>query len=85
MSANQNNVNLHIEELVLESIPPSDSNRITAVVQEELARLLGQGEFPVQNSSLEHMDGGGFQMKTGESTESTGIQIARSLYRGMKK
>lgn len=81
-------IDLHIEKTVLEGFSIPDQPRIASVVQRELHRLLSQGELPAilkQNGSIEQLDGTSFQAKAGESIESTGIQIAHSLYGGLKR
>lgn len=72
----------------MEGFSLPDQPRIASVVQRELHRLLSQGELPAilrQNGSIEQLDGASFQTKASESIESTGVQIARSLYRGLKR
>ena len=81
-------IDLHIEKMVLEGFSLPDQPRIASVVQRELHRLLSQGEPPwilKQNGSIEQLDGGSFQAKAGEGIESTGNQIAQSLYGGLKQ
>jgi hypothetical protein len=86
-SAPQNrNIDLHIEELVLDGFSVSDGNRITAVVQQELRRLLSYGELPsglTRNGNISRLDGGSIQIERGATAEMTGKQIAQNLYRGL--
>lgn len=88
-SAPQQNrmIELHIDELILEGFPVSDPNRITSVVQQELHRLLSQGELPSRmkrNGDIERLDGGAIQIEPRTTPENTGVRIARSLYGGLQ-
>jgi hypothetical protein len=80
------NIDLHIEELVLDGFPAQDKELITLAMQQEITRLINNGKTPaalIQNNNLSRIDGGSFQVKPGDSPGTTGIQIARSLYRGL--
>lgn len=89
MNANtKHNIELHIEKLVLDGFPAVDQHRIAAAVEKELSRLLGTGEIPEglkRNDLMEKVDGGTLEIGPGNSAESTGIGIARSIYGGLKK
>jgi len=82
------NINIHIEELVLDGFPVSDQNRITAALQQELHRLLGQGELPVmlrRDGSVVRLDGGTVRLESGATPETMGKQVAQSLYGGLQR
>lgn len=89
MNPNQRrNVELHIEELVLDGFPSQDRNHIASVVQQELHRLLSQGELPqgmMRNNNIARLDGGTISVEPQATTESTGASIARNLYGGLQQ
>ena len=79
-------IELHIEELVLYGFEHADRQRIAEAVQEELARLLEENEMPEifeQQGEHPHLSGGAFIVRTGERPESIGIQIGETLYQGI--
>jgi hypothetical protein len=80
------NIELHIEELVLHGFSPGDRRGIAGAVERELAKLLEEKGTPVVNSGeIDRLDGGSFRVVQGSKPESTGAQIARAVYRGMKR
>ena len=61
---------------------------MASVVQQELYRLLSQGNPPAmlrQNGSVEQLDGGTIQMEGGATVEMIGRRIAQSLYGGLQR
>ena len=89
MTANQKrNIELHIEELVLDGFPSQDKDHIASVVQQELHRLLSQGQLPqelMRNNSIAQLDGGTIHIEPHATPDSTGAGIARNLYGGLQK
>jgi hypothetical protein len=81
-------IELYIEELVLHGFAQADKHRIATAVQEELARLFkaqGMPTGPEQGIHREHLDGGSFNVRTGESADSIGVHIGKAVYEGIKK
>jgi hypothetical protein len=78
-------IDLHIEELVLDGFPPGDRHRIGAALVRELTRLLTErGVDSIGQGEAARLDGGTFEMQPGGRPERTGVQIAQSVFRGMK-
>lgn len=87
MGMKKQNIELHIEELVLHGFPPGDRRSIGGAVERELAMLIAEKGAPaalVNGGEIEKLDGGSFQAVQGSKPEATGAQIARAIYRGMK-
>jgi hypothetical protein len=81
-------IDVHIEELVLHGFAPAERDRIAEAVQLELSRLMtakGQANFLKKPLSLERIDGGAFKVQAGAKPDTTGTQIARAVYRGMRQ
>jgi hypothetical protein len=81
-------ITLHIEELILHGFPARDRNQIARAVENELVRLLGQGEMPRSFSHggmIPKIDGGTFRIKYGATPQMIGEQISRNLYGGLKR
>jgi hypothetical protein len=81
-------VEVQIEELVLHGFAPGDRHAIADAVQRELAQLIGEGQLPVSHGNpvaLKQIDAGTFQVKAGSKPENSGVQIARSVIRGMRQ
>jgi len=82
------NVDLHIEELVLHGLDHVNRYRFGEAVKGELTRLLTEQGVP---SSLSHsgdfarLDSGDFELKPGSKPEVIGAQVAQSIYRGFTK
>ncbi len=79
-------IELHIEELILYGFKHADRQRIAEAVQEELTRLLKENELPEifeQQREHPHLNVGSFTVRTGERPESIGIHIGEALYQGM--
>ena len=80
-------IELHIEELVLHGFPPRDRQRIASALREELTRLLAD---PAAHATLAasreipRLDGGSFQVAANTKPAAIGVQVARSLHRGLK-
>ncbi len=81
-------VEVHIDELVLHGFAPSDRHAIAQAVQRELARLIGEGQLPLSQGNsvaLKQIDAGTFQVKADSKPANSGVQIARSVFRGMRQ
>jgi hypothetical protein len=77
------NIDLHIEELVLHGFAPEDRYRIGAAVERELARLLAERGVPpglAAGAEIAGLDGGAFQVAPGARPEAIGAQVAQAVY-----
>ena len=82
------NIELHIEELVLDGFQSQNKQHIASAVQQELHRLLSQGQLPqglTRNNNIARLDGGTIQVEKHATSEITGHKIARKLYGGLQK
>jgi hypothetical protein len=80
------NVELHIEELVLRGFAPGDRYRIGDAMERELARLLAERGTPpslARGSGIERLDGGAFEVAHGSKSEAVGVQVAQAIYGGL--
>ena len=80
------NVDLHIEELVLHGFEPADHNRIGEAVQRELSRLFVEEGVPpslARESGIDRVDGGAFEAQPGSGAEDIGALVARAVYGGL--
>jgi hypothetical protein len=87
MNLNSVDLDLNIEELVLSGFPGQDRDRIMQAVQVELERLIRENGIPAalsRGGELARLDGGSFEANPGSSPEEIGIQVARSLYGGLR-
>ncbi len=67
---------------------PGDRHAIADAVQVELARLMQAGALLVRGQNelaFKRMDAGAFQVKRGSKAESSGTQIARSVFRSLRQ
>ncbi|MCK5217851.1 MAG: hypothetical protein KAJ93_08680 [Methanosarcinales archaeon] len=83
-----NNIELHIEKLVLHGFKPGDRHRIGQAVELELTRMLTEQGLPlslVNNEEFAQLNGGTFNMSPNSRPETIGSQVAQSVYRGFKK
>jgi hypothetical protein len=80
-------VEVHIEELVLHGFAPEDRYRIGEAVEKELAILLARQGIPSLKDGLEieDMNAGKITVARGAVPEATGAQIARAVYKEMRK
>jgi hypothetical protein len=81
-------IDLHIEELVLHGFAARDRHRIAAAVQQELSRLMaaeGQANLLKSPLSLEAINAGAFQVQANTKPQAAGTQIARAVYRSMRR
>lgn len=78
-------INLHIEKLVIDGLRDLNRHHVGAAVQNELSRLLGSQHLPdslTQSSSIKAIDAKPIGKVSSERR--LGLQIADSVYRGMK-
>ncbi|GET39211.1 hypothetical protein [Microseira wollei] len=83
-----NNIELHIEELVLHGMGGSDRYLIGEALQQELTRLLSEKGLPpslAQGGEIARINAGEFEMKSGAKPEAIGIQIAHKIYGGLRE
>lgn len=80
-------VKLRIGELVLSGVDPKDAPRVSTALKRELVRLLAERGLP---DGLEaagrrgRLDGGELSSDPDSTPEGTGVQIARTVYKGME-
>ena len=77
------NVELHIEELVLQGFPPGDYHLIGDAAQHELSRLFIERGVPpslARGGETQRLDAGSFEVSPGQTTETIGARVARSVY-----
>lgn len=82
------NIELHIEELVLHGFKFEDRAAIGEAVQRELTRLFTEGGLQStlhREHQVSHLVGGTFNIKQGSNPATIGTQIAQQVYGGMKK
>ena len=82
------NVELHIEELVLRGFAPGDRYRIGEAVERELARLFAEQDMPpslAQGGEFAHLDGGAFKVASGSKPEAIGAQVAQAVFGGLSR
>ncbi len=88
MGMRPRNVELEIEQLVLHGFPAADRRRIGEAVRSELARLLaehGATKLLARGGRIRQLDAGAFDVTPGSSADTVGIQVAQSVYRGLKR
>lgn len=81
-------VEVHIDELVLHGFAAGDRYAIAEAVQQELARLMGEGRLLQSGQNhlaLKQIDAGAFQIQDGSKANDKGSQIARSVFRGLRQ
>lgn len=81
-----NNIELHIEQLVLHGFRPNDRYRIGKAVELELTRLFTeQGVLPslAKDGEFARLDGGTFNIALSSKAEVIGSQVAQSVYKNM--
>ena len=81
-------VEVHIEELVLHGFAPGDRHRIGAAVQRELSRLFAEHSVPpalAQGGEAARLNGGTFRVVPGSKAETIGVQVAQTVYGGLRR
>ena len=82
------NIELHIEELILEGFAPGDRYRIGEAMEHELTRLFSEQGVPsslAQSGEVARLDGGAFHVAFGTNAEAVGKQVAKAVYGGSRK
>ncbi len=88
MGMNRQNIELHIEELVLHGFSPGDRHSIAEAVEHELTMLITERGVPqdmINGGEIARLDGGSFQLAQGSKPEVIGAHVARAVYGGMRK
>ena len=83
-----NNIELHIEELILHGFAPGDRYRIGDAVERELTRLFVEQGVPLsltQGREVAHLDGGAFKVTSGSKPEVIGAHVAQAVYGGLTR
>jgi hypothetical protein len=82
-------INIQIAELVLEGFDYHDHKRISNAMKIELTRLVaekGLGQTSVeQEHGVAHISAPAFQMPTDRNPRMIGNEIARSVFKGLKR
>jgi hypothetical protein len=81
-------VELHIGELVVEGLGALDSAEVGAAVRQELERLFEERGVPqslTRSGRLAQVDGGQLSCPARPDASALGAQVARSVYRGVKR
>jgi hypothetical protein len=84
----QSTIHLHIEELVLHGFPSGDRHRIGEAMQRELARLFTEERTPpalANSAEIDRLSAGSFQTTGTARPETTGVQVARAVFGGLKQ
>lgn len=82
------NVELHIEELVLRGFAPGERHRIGEAVERELVRLFDEQGVPpslAQGGEFAHLDGGAFKVASGSKPEAIGALVAQAVFGGLSR
>lgn len=85
---NRHSFNLNIEELVLHDFNPASRYRIGEAVERELTRLFYEMGAPLNltdDVDIAHLKGGEMNVSPGSNGETVGVQLARIIYRGLKR
>ena len=83
-----NNIELHIEQLVLHGFRPNDRYRIGKAVELELTRLFTEQGISYSMSKggeFTRLDSGTFNIAPSSKAEAIGSQVAQSVYAGFTK
>jgi len=77
------NIELHIEELVLHGFSPGDRDGIAQAVERELAMLIEERGAPPsleRVSEVAHVDGGAFEVAPDSRAQVVGAKVAKAVY-----
>ena len=80
-------IELHIEQLVLHGFPSRDRAAIGEALQQELQRLIAEQGIQletVRQAGRGRLDAGSFNMQAGETPTGIGTQIAHTVYQRMQ-
>ena len=83
----QRNIELEIELLVLHGFSPTDRQRVGEAVRNELTRQLAEQGAPKsleRGGRISQLDAGSFDVTRGSTADTVGIQVAQSVYQGLK-
>ena len=81
-------VEINIDKLILHGFSPADRNKIGEALRSELARLIAENGIPPgfsEGKNIGEMNGGTFSLPKNKHARSVGNNIAKSIYRGMRK
>ncbi len=81
-------IELEIEQLVLHGFPPTDRHRIGEAGRTELARKLAEQGAPkslARGGRISQLDAGSFDVTSGFRADTVGVQVAQSVYQGLKR
>jgi len=79
------NVELHIEELLLHGFGNVNRHRVREALKCELTRLFTEKDVPSllsRSGDFGRLDGGTFNIPSGSKPEAIGAQVAQSIYTG---
>jgi hypothetical protein len=79
----RDDVELHIDSLVLHGFDPRDQAAVGRALRTELTRLIADGGLPAGLASADgasRMDGGAFRASPGQRPAEVGAAVARSIY-----
>ena len=80
-------IEIDIRELVLQGVAPADRYSIADAVEVELARLLAQHGLPPpldRGANIAQIDAGSVAVRAASQPTLLGIQIAKSVYKGLR-
>jgi len=81
------NIELHIDTLVLQGLGAHHQDEIRAVVERELGALLSREGLATSfesTTTLHQIDAEHLHLRADSSAETIGIQLARSIHRGLR-
>ena len=81
-------IEIHIAELVLHGVDPSDRRAVGEAVERELGRLLGESGWPgdaARPASIGRVDGGEFTVAPGAGAAAIGAGVAAAVHRGLPR
>jgi hypothetical protein len=79
-------VEVHIRQLVLHGFSHADRRPIAEAIERELSRLLSNQTLPIDSSfQTPRVDGGSFQLEANTAHESSGRNIARAIFGGLRQ
>lgn len=80
-------VNINIDRLVLDGFSYHDHRRISKALEQELSRLVIEKGAPSIAGTLDisSVDAGQFNIGSGQSPSSIGVQVARSIYGSLSR
>ncbi len=88
MDMTPQNIDLHIQELVLYGFDNPDSYYVRSAVERELARLFSERGVPsylTRGRQVARLSGATFDVASGSEVDAIGSQVAQALYRGFSQ